>query len=308
MHSVLTQLARRASDGNLRSRADSKSPLLSTSASLSPTQPISPLSPLALPSTASTCTSSTSSLSSLAYSASTSSCSTPQPLSPVLSPSSPPAIQHVFPSLPPTFNLLYGNMSFRVHPHLLSHHSALFHRLLATDPQLSWYRIEPVEQCSGEHVLLLLQTLYNIDAAVPQSCASLAAPCGGSSQLEARIKAHLQPMLALAAALRLQLVVALCDALLSTMLVSHISKGGCRLSLLLQSLLLCQLYGLTAMRAECVQAVARWDGCWWQSNEWEEVKDELSEDIVVEIAQEMQRLGGKEREDCTVALLRSKSL
>ena len=306
MQSVLTQLVRPASAGNLRSRTDSDSPLLSTSASLSPTQPISPLSPLTLPSTAST--SSSSSLSSLSYSTSASSCSTPQPLSPLPSPSSPPAIQHVFPSLSPTFVLLYGNMSFRVHPHFLSHHSPLIHQLLAAEPQLLSYRIEPLEQCTGEHVLLLLQALYSIDAAVPESCASLVVPCGGSSQLEQRMKVHMQPLLALAVQLQMQSVVAKCDVLLSSMLVSHINKGGCRLALLLQSLLLCQLYGLTAMRAECVQAVARWDGRWWQSSEWAEVKDELSAENVTELVRELRQTAGKEREEGAMALLRSKSL
>ena len=305
MQSVLTQLARPASAGNLCSRADS--PLLSASSvSLSPTQPISPLSPLTLPSTAST--SSTSSLSSLAYSASTSSCTSPQPLSPLPSPSSPPAIQHVFPSLPPSFTLLYGNMSYRVHPHLLSHHSPLFHQLLASQAQLSAYRIEPLQQCTGEHVLLMLQVLYSIDAAVPESCSSLAVPCGGRPQLEARMKAHIQPLLALAAQLSVHPVVEKCDLLLAVMLAAHIQKGGCHLSLLLQSLLLCQLYGLTAMRAECVRAVARWDGRWWHSSEWDEVEKELSTESVVELARGMQQLGGKEREEGAMALLRSKAL
>ena len=297
MQSVLTQLARPASAGNLRSRANNDSPALSASASLSPTQPISPLSPLTLPSTAST---STSSLSSLVYS--------PQPLSPLPSPSSPPAIQHVFPSLPPTLTLVYGNSSYRVHPHLLSHHSPLFHQLLATEPLLASYRIEPLEQCTPDHVLLLLQTLYSIDAAVPESCSSLAVPCGGSSQLEARMRAHMQQLLALAVQLRMRLVVDKCDALLSTMLASHIKKGACCLSLLLQSLLLCQLYGLTAMRAECVQAVAQWDGRWWQSSEWAEVSEELSADSVVELVREMRQVGGKEREEGAATLLRLKAL
>ena len=302
MQSVLTQLARPASDSNLLSRTDSHSPSLSTSASLSPTQPISPLSPLTLPSTAS---SSTSSLSSLVLSASSSVCSsTSQPASPLPSPSSPPAIHHVFPSLPPSFTLLYANTSYRVHPHLLSHHSPLFHQLLAAEPLLSSYRIAALEQCTGEHVLLLLQALYSLDAAVPESCAALAVAAGSaSSQLEARMRLHMQPLLALAVQLAMRPVVDKCDVLLASMLASHVKKGGCRLSLLLPSLLLCQLYGLTAMRAECVQAVARWDGRWWQSNEWVEVKDELSSDTVVELACEMRRVGGVDREEGAAALL-----
>ena len=307
MQSILTQLVRPASDGNLRSRADTDSPLLSASASLSPTQPISPLSPLTLPSTASTASASTSSLSSLNHSASLLSCGS-QPVSPLPSPSSPPAIQHVFPSLPARFNLMYGNSSYKVHSHLLAHHSPLFRQLTADDPMLSSYRIEPLEQCTCEHVLLLLQTLYSLDPAVPESCSSLAVPCGGPSQLEARMKAAIQPLLALASQLRVEAVVAKCDVLLSTMLVSHVNKGGCYLSLLLQSLLLCQLYGLTAMRAECVRAVARWDGRWWQSSEWEEVREELSAESVVELVRVMRQVGGKEREEGAIALLRSKAL
>ena len=308
MQSVLTQLPRPASVGDLRNR-DGASPQKqsSSSASLSPTQPMTPLSPLTLPSTASTSSSSLSSLSYLSHSTSASSCVSPQPASPLSSPSSPPSIQHVFPSLPPSFSLLYANTSFRVHPHLLSHQSPLFHALLAAEPLLSTYRLEPLPGCTGEHVLLLLQTLYSIDAAVPASCAELAVPSGGQTQLEARIRQNTQPLLALAVRLRMPLVAAKCDALLAGMLAAHVKRGGCQLSLLLQSLALCQLYGLSAMQAECVQAVARLDGRWWQSGEWAEVKDELSADIVRQLVREMRLVGGKEREEGVIALLRSQA-